>query len=207
MVPLNRFCPVIVTPSTREILNKLFLALQHPYVCPVFDSEFIDFESNKFIIMVQPINQGSLKDLIYGIEKNCWNADWGFKYASRSSGLVLHQIQRLGRQVLEALIFLRERGFPTVTHLHSGNVLIQNGVARITGLENSLFGFTSRVQSVITSKYVPKNSVDCVCFGHMLFEMCTGYELCSFQPSPIHMADLEKFPLVNKYKNYIIKKE
>lgn len=40
------------------------------------------------------------------------------------------QVQRLGRQILEALLFLQERGFPPFGHLHSGNVIIQNGVAR-----------------------------------------------------------------------------
>lgn len=39
-------------------------------------------------------------------------------------------MQRLGRQILEALLFLRERGFPSHGHLHSGNVILQNGVAR-----------------------------------------------------------------------------
>lgn len=39
-------------------------------------------------------------------------------------------MQRLGRQILEALLFLRERGFPAHGHLHSGNVILQNGVAR-----------------------------------------------------------------------------
>lgn len=45
-------------------------------------------------------------------------------------GLPLTQIQRLGRQILEALLFLRERGISSHGHLHSGNVVIQNGVAR-----------------------------------------------------------------------------
>lgn len=42
----------------------------------------------------------------------------------------MSQVQRLGRQILEALLFLRERGFPSHGHLHSGNVILQNGVAR-----------------------------------------------------------------------------
>lgn len=42
----------------------------------------------------------------------------------------MSQVQRLGRQILEALLFLRERGFPAHGHLHSGNVILQNGVAR-----------------------------------------------------------------------------
>lgn len=44
--------------------------------------------------------------------------------------LTLSQVQRFGRHILEALLFLRERGIPSHGHLHSGNVILQNGVAR-----------------------------------------------------------------------------
>jgi len=63
-------------------------------------------------------------------EQSRWQDDWGQKYRQRSEGLPLLQVQRLGRQILEALLFLQEKGFPPFGHLHSGNVIIQNGVAR-----------------------------------------------------------------------------
>lgn len=59
-----------------------------------------------------------------------WNEPWNRKYTKKSTCLPLSQVQRLGRQILEALLFLRERGFPSHGHLHSGNVILQNGVAR-----------------------------------------------------------------------------
>ena len=71
----------------------------------------------------------------------------------------------MGRQVLEALVFLKERGFPTVIHLHSGNVLVQNGVARLAGLENTLLGFTSRIHPLIASRISQTISIDMICFG------------------------------------------
>lgn len=49
------------------------------------------------------------------------------------------QVQRLGRQILEALLFLRDRGISTHGHLHSGNVIIQNGVARYGLLISGIF--------------------------------------------------------------------
>lgn len=67
LVPLNRNCPLSVCPSTKDILNNLFLALQHPYICPVFHVDFLEYEDQTYIVLVQPINQGSLKDLIYGV--------------------------------------------------------------------------------------------------------------------------------------------
>ncbi|XP_071636983.1 slowpoke-binding protein isoform X3 [Temnothorax longispinosus] len=202
LVPLNQNCPLTVCPSTKDILNNLFLALQHPYICPVFHVDFLEYEDQTYIVLVQPINQGSLKDLIHGIERNCWNEDWTHKYA-RGKGLTLPQVQRMGRQILEALVFLKERGFPTVTHLHSGNVVIQNGVARLAGLENTLLGFTSRIHPIVTSRLTHATSIDIICFGHMLFEMCAGYELCTFRPSAVQLSEIEMYPQVVRFLELI----
>ncbi|OAD57026.1 Slowpoke-binding protein [Eufriesea mexicana] len=203
LAPLSRNCSLSITPLTKNILNDLFLALQHPYICPIFDIDFLEFESQNYVIVVQPISQGSLKDLIYGIERTGWNEDWNQKYGSRGKGLPLPQVQQMGRQVLEALVFLKERGFPTVIHLHSGNVLIQNGVARLAGLENTLLGFTSRIHPLIASKISQTVSIDMTCFGHMLFEMCAGYELPSFKPNSIHLSDVEMYPQVVELLKFI----
>lgn len=63
-----------------------------------------------------------------------WNEGWNRKYTRKSTCLPMSQVQRLGRQILEALLFLRERGFPSHGHLHTGNVILQNGVARWASL-------------------------------------------------------------------------
>lgn len=69
LAPLNRNCSLSVGPSTRDVLNKLFLTLQHPYICPVLDLEFVQYENQDYVVLVQPINQGSLKDIIYGVSR------------------------------------------------------------------------------------------------------------------------------------------
>ncbi|XP_014212596.2 slowpoke-binding protein [Copidosoma floridanum] len=232
LAPLNRNCSLSIKPSTRDVLNKLFLTLQHPYICPILDLEFVKYEDQDYVVLVQPINQGSIKDIIYGIERNCWNEDWSQKYGSRGKGLPIPQIQRMGRQVLEALVFLKERDFPTVAHLHSGNVIVQNGVARLAALENSLLGFTSRNHPVIASRLhdtaaglkqhpsshhhhhhhhhhhpqqhpLAPDSIDVICFGHMLFEMTAGYELCTFEPTAANFADIHKYPQVSDCLEFI----
>lgn len=86
----------------------------------------------------------------------------------------------MGRQILEALVFLKERGFPTVTHLHSGNVVVQNGVARLAGLENTLLGFTSRTHTIITSRLAHYNSMDTICFGIYIYISKTFFPLFFF---------------------------
>lgn len=40
-------------------------------------------------------------------------------------------------------------------------------------------------------------NMDIICFGHLLFEMCAGYELNSPQPTSSHYElDLDKYPQV-----------
>lgn len=70
-----------------------------------------------------------------------WNEPYRRKYNEKkpTTCLTLSQVQRFGRHILEALLFLRERGIPSHGHLHSGNVILQNGVARYA---LGLIGFT-----------------------------------------------------------------
>ncbi|XP_046441386.1 probable inactive serine/threonine-protein kinase slob2 isoform X1 [Daphnia pulex] len=209
-------CEVTTTDAdaTRNALIDLFTALQHPYIYPVLDVDFVygavassnsPFceEAKPVLVTVFPFNtKGSLKDLIY---RSRWQDDWDQKYCQRSEGLPLLQVQRLGRQILEALLFLQERGFPPFGHLHSGNVIIQNGVARLTGFENTLLGFSSRIHPMVKSilPATPAVSIDTICFGHVLFEMCSGYELYAPKPTARHLEDLHSYPQVIEVLDYI----
>jgi PX domain-containing protein kinase-like protein len=60
-------------------------------------------------------------------------------------------------------------------------------------------GLNSRVNAVVWSRSSAEiESVDVICFGHLLFEMCAGYELTSPAPSKAHLeVDLERYPQVN----------
>ncbi|CAB3375900.1 Hypothetical predicted protein [Cloeon dipterum] len=194
--------PLNYTQTSRETLQDLFVSLQHPYIYPVLDVDFAELSGKNQVITVLPLNQkGSLKDFIY---KSNWQEDWGMKYAQRNSGMPAAQVQRIGRQILEALNFLKERGFPSYGHLHSGNIILQNGAARLTGLENTLLGLSSRVHPVIWSRArSDPSALDSICFGHVLFEMCAGYELCTPQPTPGHLLDIQKNPQAINMLEYI----
>ncbi|ENN82289.1 hypothetical protein YQE_01335, partial [Dendroctonus ponderosae] len=66
------------------------------------------------------------------------------------------------------------------------NVIIQNGVARLAGLENPFLGL------------LPKGPAapETLAFGYLLFEMTAGYELPG-PPSPAHLQlELERTPKV-----------
>ncbi|XP_025417533.1 slowpoke-binding protein isoform X3 [Sipha flava] len=209
LVPKNPNSILECTPDTRRTILDLFLTLQHPYIYPILDVEFVEGATDPettFITLVLPFNsKGSLKDLIY---KSCWHDDWSDKYGQRSEGLPLSQIQRLGRQILEALLFLKKRKFPHDCNLHSGNVILQNGVARITGLENFLLGFTSRIQPIVMSgNFVLEDfsAIDVICFGHVLFEMAAGYELLTPEPSETNLRDIAHYPQVVEIMDLVFK--
>lgn len=60
-------------------------------------------------------------------------------------------------------------------------------------------GLSSRVNAVQWSRSSAEiENIDVICFGHLLFEMCAGYELSSPVPSKAHLQlDLERYPQVN----------
>ncbi|XP_060644950.1 slowpoke-binding protein isoform X7 [Drosophila nasuta] len=184
--------------SARDILMELLGSLHHPYIYPVLDLGFLRNSSHNYACLVTPFNsRGSLKDLIY---KAQWNEPWARKYTRKPNGLPVSQVQRLGRQILEALLFLKERGFPLHGHLHSGNVILQNGAARLSGLENGLLGLSSRNNAVTWSRSVTEiENVDIICFGHLLYEMCTGQELTTPKPSMrVLEMELQHYPQIGQ---------
>ncbi|XP_026326304.1 slowpoke-binding protein isoform X2 [Hyposmocoma kahamanoa] len=76
--------------------------------------------------------------------------------------------------MLEGLLFLKEKGFPPFRHLHSGNVVVQNGVARICGLETTLIGALPRCPIALAASL---DNVEALSLGHVLYEMCAGSEI------------------------------
>nr|XP_032519229.1 slowpoke-binding protein isoform X3 [Danaus plexippus plexippus] len=164
LMPLSSRCSIEPSDRSRELMKELFRALHHPYICPVLDLEMCSGHA----IAVLPYNsRGSLKDVIY---KSAWSDEYCRKYNSSGAGLPPTQVARFGRQMLEGLLFLKEKGFPPFRHLHTGNVVVQNGVARICGIENTLIGAPPR-QAI---RSLPLEHVESLALGHVLFEMCAA---------------------------------
>lgn len=69
---------------------------------------------------------------------------------------------------------------------------------RLSGLENGLLGLNSRVNAVLWAQSAADiENIDVICFGHLLYEMCTGYELSEPLPTRGHLQlDLERNPQV-----------
>ncbi|CAH2044185.1 unnamed protein product, partial [Iphiclides podalirius] len=165
LVPLTSKCPIEPSERSRELLVELFRALHHPYIYPVLELQLCSGHA----LTILPFNpRGSLKDLIY---KSTWHEEYSKKYNQSGTGLPAWQVATFGRQILEGLLFLKEKGFPPFRHLHSGNVVIQNGVARICGLENTLIGALPRCPLLLVSG--PEHA-ETLSLGHVLFEMCAA---------------------------------
>ncbi|TSM44112.1 PX domain-containing protein kinase-like protein [Bagarius yarrelli] len=90
-------------------------------------------------------------------------------------GLELQQIRTYGRQILEALKFLHDKGFP-YGHLHASNVVIEDNTCKLLDIENSTLGLPSYYRPYVTQfrKINTTDSVDVYSFGHLLYEMTYG---------------------------------
>ena len=67
-------------------------------------------------------------------------------------------------------------------NLHSGNVFIEDDVAKISDVENSIFDLASFYKPYIIENRRIRSiqDVDVYCFGHVLYEMAFGERLQSF---------------------------
>lgn len=195
MVPWSPQCVISFTKGTKKTLKELFSILQHPYLFPVMDVDFV-FEHN-MVMFIHPFRSGgSLKDVIYGSRPQ---SSWEEKYQAKGKSLSLTQIRNYGKQILEALLYLRGKGLPACGHVHSGNVFIINGTCKLSGFENSLFGWKSRLNPIMKKFLKDKQcdvDVDVFQFGHLLYEMLAGYELTTAEPKREHLVNFRNVPVV-----------
>nr|XP_006126830.1 PX domain-containing protein kinase-like protein isoform X2 [Pelodiscus sinensis] len=165
---------------------KLLPSFSHPYICKVTFAT----ANESSALVIRPFNEkGTLKDLIY---KAKLKDPFLKKYCNpkKIQGLELQQIKTFGRQILEVLKFLHEKGFP-YGHLHSSNVVLEGDTCRLLDLENSLLGLPSFYRSYFSQfrKINTLEGVDVHCFGHLLYEMTYGrppdsVPVDSFPPAP-----------------------
>lgn len=184
-VPNN---PKMVLPFNQETKNnikKLFSLTEHPYIMPMSELEFLE---EGFIIVVRSFSPaGSLKDEIY--QSRCLDNHLD-KYIHHGQPLPYIQVQTYANQILKALLFLQQNGFPPFGHLHSGNVILHNGICRLTEIESTLFQQSIHLYPTIKKKLAdaPSYAISALTFAHLLFEMSTGFELDCAQPRTDHLT-------------------
>ncbi|XP_063282936.1 PX domain-containing protein kinase-like protein isoform X1 [Pelobates fuscus] len=165
---------------------KLLPSLTHPYIYRITFAT----ASESSALVIRPFNdKGTLKDLIYKAKPK---DPFLKKYCNprKIQGLELHQIKNFGRQILEALKFLHDRGF-SYGHLQSSNVMLEGETCKLMDIENALLGLPSFYRSYFTQfrKINTLENIDVHCFGHLLYEMTYGrppdsIPLDQFPPAP-----------------------
>uniref|UniRef100_A0A3Q3WJV3 Uncharacterized protein n=1 Tax=Mola mola TaxID=94237 RepID=A0A3Q3WJV3_MOLML len=159
--------------------------LQTPYICPLLFSS--TSESSALLIRLFS-EKGSLRDHICKVKPR---ESYLKKYCNpkKSQGLELPDIKQYGRQILEGLKLLQDGGV-FFGHLHASNVIVDDGVCRLTDVENGMLGVPSALRPAFTQlrKINSTESIDVFCFGHLLYEMTYG--------RPPDSVPIDQFPAV-----------
>ncbi|XP_008303400.1 PX domain-containing protein kinase-like protein isoform X3 [Stegastes partitus] len=150
---------------------KLLTGLSTPYLCPLLFSS----TSESSALLIRPFSErGSLRDHICKVKPR---ESYLKKYCNpkKSQGLELPHVKLYGRQILEGLKLLHDGGV-VFGHLHASNVIVDEGVCRLTDVENGMLGVPSALRPAFTQlrKINTTESIDVFCFGHLLYEMTYG---------------------------------
>jgi PX domain-containing protein kinase-like protein len=157
-----------------EASIRVLSSLQHPNIVT---AESVWYSSNGLLVIRPFEPRGSLRDLLYGSSPL---GNWVKKYCLPSTRPVPpRDIASYGRQILEGLKYLNDKGF-FLGHVHLGNVLVDaNNNCQLTELENSLMGQPSIYRPyMVKTKKVRSTELQAVySFGHLLYELCVGRPL------------------------------
>ncbi|XP_071454465.1 PX domain-containing protein kinase-like protein isoform X2 [Hetaerina americana] len=198
---------------------KALASLQHPFIQPI---ELAGVNDTGGYVVRRASPYGSLRDMLMGVcnapssnnSQPKWQQSFLSKYCGRSgsesvpehtherNGLGDEEVAIFGAQILDALIFLQDKGLPSCGHIHSGNVVISGGAARLLEVENGILGlpqwnrhFILRLPKLRQSAS-PVGAIegevnplarrankgllamaDSYCFGRLVYEMAMGQEL------------------------------
>ncbi|XP_067934942.1 PX domain-containing protein kinase-like protein isoform X2 [Watersipora subatra] len=160
-----------IEDKERITLVKSLENLQHANLLPVHYSAC----SAAGAMVIRPYMEGgSLRDMMYKVKpktgylKKCGN--------HKSVGhLALADIKKFGRQILEVIKYMTDKGFP-MGHVHLGNVFIEDGNVRISDIENFILGVPPAYRTFATyhRKCNTLEALNAYSFGHLLYQMKYG---------------------------------
>ncbi|XP_018321403.1 PX domain-containing protein kinase-like protein [Agrilus planipennis] len=163
-----------LSEKDMQAVFKSLSLMQHPFVQPIDLCLCTDVGG----LVVRPFfKDGSLRDILYDSKpKQPFMKKYGNSKAHNH--LDNAQIALYGRQILEAIKFLHDKGLP-YGHLHASNILIDEGRAKLLDIENGILGVPSYYRPYFMQhrKIFSLQSIDVYCFGHTLYEMTFGVPL------------------------------
>jgi len=152
-----------------KAIKNLYTTLRHPFIYPLIDFDYIT--DRQVLAAFRNFNpKGTLKDFIHAAHPK---DEYSKKYRNMSK-ITVDRIAVFGRQILEGLIYLRDIGIPN-GHLHTGNVIIEDGICRLTDYENAIINIEPHLfphQVALLGKSDP----DVVSLACVLYEMAIGDE-------------------------------
>ncbi len=168
----------------RNIFADVLVGLRSHFALSVIDAEYVE-EKKMAVTFRRPMAKGSLRDLLCDAK---WIHPYALKYGRRKVGAPFTEVRiaTWGRHILEGINYLRLKGLPA-GHIHAGNVVVENNVAKITDFENKLMpSLKPALLSLIQHEACAGLDPDVACFGAILFEMATGF--------PMDTVDLTQRP-------------
>ncbi|XP_055883753.1 PX domain-containing protein kinase-like protein isoform X2 [Biomphalaria glabrata] len=163
----------LLTKDLSAII-KILPSIKHPYIFPTL---FTTSNESGSMIIHDFQETGTLRDLIYKCKPK---GPYLKKYSNPKNvnPFDFGTVKIFGKQILEALKFLQDKGFP-YGHLHAGNIVVINNTCQIMELENSLLGLPGFYRGfyIQLKKVQSLEAVDVYCFGHVLYEMALGVQL------------------------------
>ncbi|KAG1661294.1 PX domain-containing protein kinase-like protein [Nymphon striatum] len=182
---------LLLIEITNIFLSKYFLEMlgisvvidtipltpnRHPCICPVKFSSAMD--SGGIVIREYFSNVGSVKDCLQMTKPGNFLRKYGKSKTFTRTPVEI--IKRCGRQILDALQFLHEKGI-ACGNLHTGNLVIQNDICQILDVESYVLGLPSFYRPFIVQirKIQTIEAIDVYSFGHVLYEMTFGIPLLS----------------------------
>lgn len=160
--------------KNMQTVFKSLSQIQHPYIHSMLLCMCTDVGG----LIVRPCHKdGSLRDMLSGVKpKLSFLKKYGNPKGHKSLDTAL--VALYGRQILEALKFLHDKGLP-YGHLHTGNIIISNDRVQLLDIENGILGVPSfyRPYFMQYRKINTLEAIDVYCFGQTLYEMAFGTPL------------------------------
>eukprot|EP00742_Colponemidia_sp_Colp-10_P011310 GILJ01012551.1.p1 GENE.GILJ01012551.1~~GILJ01012551.1.p1 ORF type:complete len:558 (+),score=66.51 GILJ01012551.1:287-1960(+) len=193
--PVSSNCRSLLKNNASRACFRNFISnMQHPYLLPVTACDYR--KDQELFFIVRPfVEKGSIRDVLHKNANPKHTARIKYGTSSRLNSLHPQRVSKFGRQILEGIAYTESCGVPSL-HLHAGNVLLDNGVCRISEWENSMLGLHHSQEALLTplvsippppsknpiprenrSRPLAKIDPTVLSFGHLIFEMATGYSL------------------------------